>query len=269
MHEDDKYKQVLLDIKTITERLQLPILFVGAGARIFAFDKQYNIEGRTTKDLNFAVQVNNWSDYQFLSEQMTLSENPRFTKTNIQHKFVHISTAIEVDIVPFGAIAQPSNLLKWSDGNEMNLLGLDEALLTAIILIIDSIEIKVVDPRALLALKLIAWADRKAMKDLQNIYFILDKFNDDDRIFEELLDELSEGLIEYEDAAAFLLGRDIRTMFSEATIKELQKILPELLQNRNKLFPRLISNTFIAEDWDAKFDTIQRRFQALEQGINC
>lgn len=267
MRENDNYKQVLLDIKTIAERLQFPILFVGAGARIFAFDNQYNIEGRTTKDLDFAVQLNNWSDYEFLSEQMTLSENPRFTKTNIQHKFIHISTRIEVDIVPFGTIAQPSNLLKWSDGNEMNLLGLDEALLTATILIIDGIEIKVVDPRALLALKLIAWADRKAMKDLQDIYFILNNFNDDNRIFEELLDELSEGIIEYEDAAAFLLGRDIRTMFSKATIKEIQKILPQLLENRDRLFPRLISNTYIAEDWDAKFDTILRRFQALEQGL--
>jgi predicted nucleotidyltransferase len=44
------------DIKNVVASLKLNILFVGAGARILIFDTQYNVEGRATKDLDFAVQ---------------------------------------------------------------------------------------------------------------------------------------------------------------------------------------------------------------------
>jgi predicted nucleotidyltransferase len=50
------------DIKNVVASLKLNILFVGAGARILIFDTQYNVEGRATKDLDFAVQVNNPSN---------------------------------------------------------------------------------------------------------------------------------------------------------------------------------------------------------------
>lgn len=57
---DDKQKLVLADIKNVAESLRLDILVVGAVARIFVFDRQYNIEGRATKDIDFAVKVNDW-----------------------------------------------------------------------------------------------------------------------------------------------------------------------------------------------------------------
>jgi predicted nucleotidyltransferase len=265
---DDKQRRVLIDIKTTAEGLQLPILVVGAGARIFIFDRQYNVEGRVTSDLDFAVQVDSWSDYQLLRAEMTQGTNPNFRVTSIQHKFIHISTGIEVDIVPFGVIGQPNQLLRWSDDNQMNLLGFDEALLTAITLVIDGVEIKVVNLPALLVLKLIAWSDRQAMKDLQDINFILKNFSDDNRIFEELLDELSQGLTEYENASAFLLGRDIARTFNEATIREVEKILSQLLENRNRFFSRLISSRdYEGKEWDAEFDNAVRRFQALQEGV--
>jgi predicted nucleotidyltransferase len=55
----DRQRQVLTDIKNVVASLKLNILFVGAGARIFILDTQYNIERRATKDLDFAAQVNN------------------------------------------------------------------------------------------------------------------------------------------------------------------------------------------------------------------
>lgn len=63
LEAENKRKRVLLDIKSIVENLQLPIVVVGAGARILIFDNRYNIEGRATNDLDFAVQLRNWSDF--------------------------------------------------------------------------------------------------------------------------------------------------------------------------------------------------------------
>lgn len=64
---EDEQKQVLQDIKTIADNLQISLLLVGAGARILVFDKRYNIQGRVTLDLDFAVKVDSWSDFQTLS----------------------------------------------------------------------------------------------------------------------------------------------------------------------------------------------------------
>jgi predicted nucleotidyltransferase len=101
LEAEDRQRQVLLDIKSVVESLQLSILIVGAGARILVFDNRYNIEGRKTTDIDFAVQVNNWSDFQSLSAAMTQVSNSCFRLTNIQHRFIHISTGIEVDIVRY------------------------------------------------------------------------------------------------------------------------------------------------------------------------
>lgn len=159
---EEQQKQVLVDLLTVAERLKLPMLVVGAGARILIFDRRYNVEGRATTDLDFAVRVDSWSDYQSLSAEMTHGSNPSFRATNIPHKFLHIQTETEVDIVPFGPIGQPNQQIEWFDGNQMSLLGLDEALSSAEVLTMEGVEFKVVNTAAFLALKLIAWNDRKA-----------------------------------------------------------------------------------------------------------
>ncbi len=268
MHEiDDKQRILLADIKNVGEFLGLAILLVGAGARIFVFDREYNVEGRATKDLDFAVQVNDWSDFQSLTTQMTQGNNASFKKTRVEHKFVHLSTGIEIDIVPFGLIAQPNQTLEWTDGSQMSLVGLNEAFSTAKILNIGGIEVKVVNPYALLVLKLIAWNDRQERKDLEDIDFILRNYRDDDRIFVELLNEISQAIVEYEDSAIFLLGQDIRKNFREDTIQELQKILAKIQQNQDRLFSRLIPRMIDDDEWDAQFDATVHRFRVFQKAV--
>lgn len=64
-------KRVLADLKAILDSLNLPMLVVGAGARILVFDRHYNIQGRSTKDWDIAMPVVDWSDYKLLQECMT------------------------------------------------------------------------------------------------------------------------------------------------------------------------------------------------------
>lgn len=254
-------------MKSIVDNLQLSIFLVGAGARILVFDNRYNIEGRATTDLDFAVKVNNWLDFHTLSTEMTQGANPCFRHTKIQHRFIHISTHIEVDIVPFGAIGETNQEIQWSNGTKMSIVGFNEAFSTAESLVIEDIEFKVVNLPTLIVLKLIAWNDRKATKDLEDIYFVLKNYNDDNRVFVELVDELSQGLVEYEETGSFLIGRDIRNNFSSATIEQLIKIISQILQKRNSLFPQLISRTVEPDEWNIRFDTIVRFFEALNKGI--
>ncbi|BAZ09641.1 hypothetical protein NIES4071_14510 [Calothrix sp. NIES-4071] len=263
---DSQQKQILLDIKAIADSLQISILLVGAGARILVFDKRYNVEGRVTFDLDLAVKIDNWSTFEVLSLRMTQGTNPLFKVTRIQHRFLHIATGILVDIVPFGAIGKPNQQIQWSDGNQMSIIGLEEAFSTAELQQIEDVEIKVINILAIIALKLMAWSDRKAVKDLKDVYFILENYNDES-IFIERINEIPEGFVKSKEVFSFVLGYDIKNTFSQDLVNKINQILIQILHKQNSLFPQLISRIFDEEEWDDKFYTIVAKFEALKQGL--
>jgi predicted nucleotidyltransferase len=261
-------KQVLIDLKKVIDSLKMPMLIVGGGARLLLIDIRYNIPGRTTKDWDIAVKIDSWFDYKNLSDSLTKGQYYCFKTTHTPHKFIHIATGIEVDIIPFGKIGEPDDSIEWPDGNQMNLLGLEEALENAMIEIIQDLKIRIVNYPAFLVLKLIAWSDRQADKDINDINFIMENYNKyghyDERIWDELTYEISEGKVKFEDASIVLLTRDIRLIFREETITRLDEILSQILKQRDRVIPKLIKPE---DEWDEKFDTIVRRFELLQQGI--
>jgi hypothetical protein len=89
----------------------------------------------------------------------------------------------------------------------------------------------------------------------------------DERIYDELIDEILEGKVEFKDAGIVLLTRDIRKIFREETITRLDEILDQILKQRDRVIPALIPRTIEGDKWDEEFDTIVRRFELLQQGI--
>jgi predicted nucleotidyltransferase len=136
----------------------------------------------------------------------------------------------------------------------MNVAGFDEALQHASIQTIDDLELQVVDTPALVALKLFAWGDRgeRTRKDLDDIDFILKNYSDDERVYEELIDELVNGDIEYIDAPIYLLGQDIRKIFRDETVNQLNSLLEQL----------------VPDSEDEVDDSPEYRLKVLQRGIN-
>jgi predicted nucleotidyltransferase len=66
---DLKTKQVLTDLKAIIDTLQVPMLLIGAQARLLIFDSQYKVQGRATTDWDVAVKLDSY----FSNSQMLLS----------------------------------------------------------------------------------------------------------------------------------------------------------------------------------------------------
>ena len=142
---DSREKQVLGDLTTIIQTLDLPMILVGAGARLIIFDQKFG-EGRGTKDWDVAISIDSWESYQTLCEALINAASPRFQSTKTPHRFRHIETGIDVDIVPFGAIGEPDKQIVWADsGNPMSVLGFEEALSHATATNIDDLEIQVID----------------------------------------------------------------------------------------------------------------------------
>lgn len=228
-----KEKQVLADLIDVVSSLDLPMILVGAGARLLIFDQKFG-EGRSTKDWDVAISIDSWEIYQELRKSLTTGESPRFNSTKNSHKFIHIETSIEVDIVPFGEIGEPDQEIIWSDsGNSMNVSGFAEALLHAKTTTIDELEIQVVDTPAFMVLKFFAWGDRgeRTNKDLEDIDFILLKYEDDERVYSELSEELADGVVDFLDANIYLLGQDICKILQEKTLVEFSSLLNRLIEN--------------------------------------
>lgn len=228
-----KEKQVLADLVDIVSLLELPMILVGAGARLLIFDQKFG-EGRSTKDWDVAVSIDSWEVYQELCQSLTTGESPRFKSTKNAHKFIHIETNIEVDIVPFGGIGDPDQEIIWSDSdNSMNVSGFAEALLHAKTTTIDELEIQVVDTPAFIVLKIFAWGDRgeRTNKDLEDIDFILLRYEDDGRVYSELSEELADGVVDFLDANIYLLGQDICKILQEKTLFEFGSLLNRLIEN--------------------------------------
>jgi predicted nucleotidyltransferase len=228
-----KEKQVLADLVDVVSSLDLPMILVGAGARLLIFDQRFG-EGRSTKDWDVAISIDSWEVYQELRDFLTTGDSPHFKSTRNSHKFIHIETNIEVDIVPFGEIGEPDQEIIWSDsGNPMNVSGFAEALLHAKTTTIDELEIQVVDTPAFVVLKVFAWGDRgeRTNKDLEDIDFILLRYEDDERVYSELAEELADGAVDFLDANIYLLGQDICKILQEKTLVEFSSLLSRLIES--------------------------------------
>jgi predicted nucleotidyltransferase len=259
-------KAALADIYDQLNALEVPLLIIGAGARLLVCDLRYNIVGRSTKDWDFAIKIATWDRYQILCTELTQGNPPIFRATSVPHRFIHLATGTELDIVPFGPIGEPDQEITWPNGNQMSVLGLEEALIHSEDLLIDDLLIKVVTPPALIVLKLIAWSERRVLKDLDDVAFVL-KHHQDDRIYDLLADELAEGRLDFEVAANVLLGRDIQAIFTPQTLAKAIIILRSIVDNPDRVIPQLIRNQIDDTDWNRAFDEILKRFQALQQGM--
>jgi predicted nucleotidyltransferase len=266
---DTETKKFLTDFKSIIDSLEVPMLLIGAQARMLIFDSQYQVQGRATKDWDVAVKLDNWERYNLLISIMTTGQNPLFKKTKVIHKFIHIETELEVDVIPFGDISKPNQEINWPDGNQMNILGLEEAFANTEIIIIDNLEIRVADIDAFIALKLLAWNNRREKKDLKDIITVLRKSpneEDQDRVYDEFFDEIIEGRFEVDEAAIIFIGRNIQNKFKSETINKVKEIVDIILEQDtyiSQCMPKILD----IEEWDETFDKIVKRFESLQYGL--
>jgi predicted nucleotidyltransferase len=258
-------KSALRDMCSIAKRLDIPLMLVGAGARILVFDSRYNAQGRSTTDWDWGIKVKSWKEFEALVEVMVQGTSPLFRGTQTLHRFEHIETQTPLDLVPFGSLAEPNQAIEWPNERSMNVLGYEEALVQAEeVAIEENWTIKVASVPSLVVLKLIAWKDRGSKKDLDDVILMLQNYFEDD-MYERLKKPLISGAIDVEYMGAFDLGQDIRKRFSGKVTTTVERILDEILERADQLIPQLILR--IEDQWDELFEQILKRFEVLRQGL--
>jgi len=218
-------------ITEVANQNNVKFFVIGATARDMVFEYGYGITvSRATRDIDLAVQVATWAEFQSLKN--ALIATGQFAISKMMQR-VYYQNEIPIDIVPFGAIENESNISWPPDGSvKMNVAGFDDAYYaTQTVRLRESplLEIPVVTPAALVILKLIAWRERSSehSKDAIDLAFILRWYLDTghtERLSEQHSDLLEDDF-DFERAGARLLGRDIASIVSAQTKQKLHEIL--------------------------------------------
>jgi predicted nucleotidyltransferase len=187
-----------------------------------------------------------------------------------EHRFIHTS-GTAVDLVPFGNIEEPEGTIEWPDSHAiMTVIGFREADEHATrVQIAPGVQARVVTIPTLVMLKLVAHQDRRKTDDLADVLFILENYSRyelEDRIFDELADQLASGALPFDQAGAFLLGRDMAAQCSPSNLPKVAAILNDLLREPETL-ARLLPPALEQDSWDKRFAFTGDLFGRLRDGF--
>lgn len=255
-------KKLLGELIPVFEKLKINFYIVGATARDIILEIHNISPDRRTKDIDFAIAIDNWEEFDNLEKEMLSHAN--FTKDPKQKQRFFYLNDFEIDIVPFGQIADEKDKIFWPPKKNfaMTILGFKEIESETIIVNIGGFEIKVASLDGIFLLKLFAWKDRniRGNKDADDLGFILQNYLNinEERAATKYYNEVYEmETFTSIKAGAVLLGIDISKILenSEHTKGKLKSIVQTELDLNEKsiLFNQIIETNRISynEIYDA------------------
>jgi predicted nucleotidyltransferase len=250
---------ILESIKKIADSLDIPFFVVGAAARDCILHYGFGLEiRRATEDMDLGVMVGDWNRFRQLSDEMVESE--LFERGKDPQRFYYKGD-IPIDIVPFGRISEPDEIISWPecDGVEMNTLGFKESYHNSLLVRLRTdpvFEIRFASLAGLSAMKIISWKDQYPLrnKDAKDFEYILRNYieaGNFERVYGGEESDLTEDdNSDYELMSARLLGRDVVAMLSPDSTEYILRILHEETgeQNRYKFIEDMRKGDSFIED---------------------
>lgn len=231
---DPAFVAIYNEVANVAKKQGIEIFVVGASARNIILQHGYGIKPKlATKDIDFAIQVATWDEFNGLKKDLIKTGNYQ-TDKKILHRMLFLKKT-PIDIIPFGALVGEGHQLSWPPDHEtnMNMLGYNEAYESAIRVRLRGepvLELNLVAPAAYVALKIIAWSDRanKTNKDALDIALLMYSYmemGNVQRLTEEHTDLIQGNDYTYQKAGARMLGRDIAQLCTGETLTFIQTLL--------------------------------------------
>ncbi|MDP2886359.1 MAG: nucleotidyl transferase AbiEii/AbiGii toxin family protein [Ignavibacteria bacterium] len=222
----------------------IPFFLIGATARDLIFAAVFGIPTlRRTLDIDFAVRVKEWKQYERLTASLLQSGNLQRDR-KIAHRFTHTNGTI-IDVIPFGDLESSRGVISWPPSGEssMSTIGFEEAFKSSEVVRIvhDSpCDVKVCTPAGLAIMKLIAWDQMKPERsdDAKDLHYILTNYVDagnGDRLFGSDKDIAESDDFDFSMASPRLLGRDMASIATGNTLEEICRILERETKDDSQL----------------------------------
>lgn len=258
--------------------LGIPYLVVGATARDIVLVHGYKAKvERGTRDIDFGIQVQTWEQFDQL-KALLLASGFKQHKDKA-HKFTIVDSSDlpwEIDIVPFGEIAQSENdsgahTIAWPPGEDfvMSVLGFTEAFADALTVTISEapkLQIKVASPAGMIVLKLISWFERDPeirKKDAMDIYYLIKHYAKIPEVQSALYEQGFMEAQNYDelDASAMKIAADAKLIASADTLTFINERLFEDEHKLDNLILDMSRNTHIEyEEAERLLHIMRQRF---------
>lgn len=259
-------------ISRVAGDLGVPIMVVGATARQLVFNSPHGIRPyRSTMDWDFGVRVPSWEAFgQF---PMALLDTNAFRPDLREHRLIYAATDMPVDLVPFGGL-EADGRIQWPvSQSEMDVIGFSDAYAHCVkVELGPALLMSVVTTPLLVALKLLAFADRKddTDRDITDLWHFMGHYIDagqSARLWEEPLVSAIGEDFEWASASAFMLGYDVARACRRETLERLTPIIPELIDPYSPYIAPLIGHCESQRAEEAKRRQISRSFLGLRKGF--
>jgi len=183
-------------------------ILIGANVPLILIDlKEENGRGfgiRPTRDVDVSVEVDSWEEYNKMKAEL-IDLGFIQKKDQPDHRF--FIQDIMVDVLPYGKSIIENGFIRWSDtGHRMNVLGFDKLFRYAKPeLITKGLTIPVIPLSLLVFSKITAHMDRHLTKDLLDILYVLEHY-EEVTVSERRFDVTGEHDLSYEERGAYIRG---------------------------------------------------------------
>jgi len=251
-------KPLLKELLPIFEELNVKFFVIGATARDIMMEVHQKESGRRTQDLDIAIAINDWEKFKEIKNRILQLEHFEKDVRHIQK--LRYKKFFEVDLVPYGAIAEEKNKIFWPPDQSiaMSVLGYEAIEKDLIEVSFEKdLRIKVASLSGIFILKLMAWKDRhhQGNKDAEDIGFILQNYLsiNEERAATKHYDEIYQlenfSIIK---GSATLLGIDINELLInyKTTKAELKQLIKTELEKdlKSQLLNQIIETNSISYD---------------------
>ncbi len=193
---------VVTDLERGLRTLGVPFAVVGALVPELLLDVR---PARMTNDADVTVIVESLAGFETLKDRLA---DFGFARTRAPQRMRHLAGGL-VDLLPFSQTIAPDGRLELEEGFVLNMAGFEHVVPSAVETVVDGGLTLPLAPLPLYAiLKLVAFDDRKAPKDLAGVFHCLRYYLEDD---ERRYGAEHEGVgVPFEYTGAYLLGIDGR-----------------------------------------------------------
>lgn len=231
-------KDLLKELNGFFGGINVDYYIIGATARDIILSNLHDlVPDRKTDDLDIAIAISDWNQFQSIEENLPKIEG--FAKSKDQKQRFIYKEIYVIDIVPFGGVAEDDGNIYWPPDETiaMSVWGFPEMADSTISIEIDEeFSIKIASLPGLFILKLVAWKDRHLFgsKDAYDMALLLTNYLNIN--IERAVDEHYD-LYEMEEfdpviAGAKLMARDVKLLIrnNEQTLEYLREILAKEIE---------------------------------------
>jgi predicted nucleotidyltransferase len=221
-------------LDAVMKQLAIPYFVIGASARDILIEHVHGLETtRATKDIDFAVAISSWDDYERLKAALTATGEFILGTNAHRLMFGKDEAAYPLDLVPFDGVEKDGEIV-WPPTGEfvMNVAGYGDAYDSALDIEIEpGFQVKIVSLPAMAVLKILAWNDRPERdKHASDLLLILRSYHQAgqfDRLYDEAFDLLERYAYDLELAGAALLGRDAQRDIAAGVRTQVTQVLAD------------------------------------------